>query len=276
MPKMRILLQNVFQNRYHWKKISAIALVVFFLMTVALSKSPESFAEELPFSPGEKLTLKVKWGFITAGEAILEVLPTEVIGGVQAHHFALTLRTSPFVDLFYKVRDRIDSFTDMGMSHSLLYKKKKQGDSKKDIVVNFDWGKKDVQYSNFGEKRTPIPLLPRSLDPLSVFYAFRAMNFEKGNEIKRAVTDGKRCIVGRLNIVKKEQIRFGSKVFDTYMVEPDLEQVDGIFEKKEEVSLKIWVTADSFHIPLRIKSSVFVGNFVADLVSATGLKAAYD
>lgn len=270
------MLQNIFQNRCHWQKIFAVAVVVFFLMTFALSERPEAFGEELPFSPGEKLTLKVKWGFITAGEAILEVLPTEVIDGVKAHHFALTLKTSPFVDYFFKVRDRIDSFSDMEMTHSLLYKKKKQGHSKKDIVVNFDWGKKEVQYSNFGEKRTPIALLDGSLDPLSVFYAFRAMRIEKGNEIKRAVTDGKRCIVGRLNIIKKEQIRFGSKLLDTYLVEPDLEQVDGIFEKKEDVSLKIWVTADSFHIPLRIKSSVFVGNFVAELVSATGLRAAYD
>jgi len=85
----------------------------------------------------------------------------------------MTTRTYPVIDLFYKVRDRIDAYTDAAMTHSILYKKRKEGKSKRNVVVNFDWAKPEAQYSNFGKKSNPIPIQPGSFDPLSVFYAFR-------------------------------------------------------------------------------------------------------
>ena len=81
------------------------------------------------------------------------------------------------------------------MTRSILYKKKKQGRRKKDILVKFDWDKHEAQYSNYGKKRAPVAVLPGSLDPLSAFYAFRVMELAKGKEFERAVTDGKKCLI---------------------------------------------------------------------------------
>ena len=91
-----------------------------------------------PFHAGEKLVFEAKWGVIPAGEAVIEVLAVEEINGIKCHHFAMTLKTYPFIDLFYKVRDRIDSYADAGMAHSVLYKKQKRGRSKKDGGVDFN------------------------------------------------------------------------------------------------------------------------------------------
>ena len=58
-----------------------------------------------------------------------------------------------------------------------------------------------------------------------------------------------------------------SGLYDTYLVEPDLKQVGGVFKKKRDAKLQIWVSADKWRIPVRVKSQVAVGSFVAELIS---------
>jgi hypothetical protein len=241
--------------------------VTAFMATFGFSKDIKAVEKALPFSPGEKLTIQVKWGFITAGEAILEVFPVEVVNGVKSHHFVLLVKTSKFVDFFYKVRERIDSYADTNMTHSILYKKQKQGKRRKDVVVDFNWEKNEAQYSNLGKKKNPISILPGSFDPLSVFYAFRLHDLKVNTEIERAVTDGKKCVMGKAKVLRREKIKVADRTYDTYLVEPDLEHLEGVFEKSNSAELKIWVTADELRIPVRIKSKVIVGSFVAELIS---------
>ncbi|MEI6124975.1 MAG: DUF3108 domain-containing protein, partial [Pseudomonadota bacterium] len=86
------------------------ALFLFFKCTLVLSLSSALAGEKIPFHPGEKLHFKVYWTEILAGEATLEVLPIEKFNGMPAYHFAMTATTVPFVDAFYMVRDRLESY----------------------------------------------------------------------------------------------------------------------------------------------------------------------
>jgi hypothetical protein len=229
--------------------------------------------KDLPFQPGEKLTFQLSWTIIPAGESILEVLPMETIDGIKAYHFLLTATSNAFVDIFYKVRDRIDAYVTADVTHSILYKKKqREGKSVRDIVVNFDWQHKKAQYTNFKEKLAPIDILPGSFDPLSAFYFIRLADFKGKSTIERPITDGKECIIGRLSIIKKETIHLKTGTYDTYLIEPELKHIGGVFEKSKNAKIQLWVTADKRKIPVKIKSKVAVGSFVGELVSATGLK----
>ncbi len=228
----------------------------------AIEKAP-------PFLPGEKLTFKLKWMFITAGEAVLEVLPFETINNVKSYHFVLTVKSTPFVDHFYKVRDRIDAYMNAELTHSVLYKKDQQeGKRFRDEVVEFDWKRKKAQYSNFKERRKPIAILPGCFDPLSAFYYVRLVDLKENSVVERPVTDGKKCVIGQATVIKRETLKVGSETFDTYLIEPDLKHVGGVFEKSKDAKIQIWVTADKRRIPVRLKSKVVVGSFVGELVSA--------
>jgi hypothetical protein len=220
-----------------------------------------------PFYPGEKLIFSVKWSHIPAGEAELEVLPIEKVKGVPSYHFRMRARTYPYIDLFYKVRDKIDGYTDLDMTHSILYKIKNRGRKERDIVVDFDWERNEVKYSKYGKKRKPVSVVPGSFDPLSVFYVFRLQDLEIDEELTVSVTDGKRCIMAKARVLRREEVRVASGTYDTFLVEPDLGSIGGIFEKRKDSSLQIWVTADERRIPVKVKSSVKVGSFVAELVS---------
>lgn len=249
--------------------VPALAFAVALLMTLGVARGAEPGEKVMPFGVGEKLTFQARWSFIIVGEAVLEVMPNERINGAARRHFLMTAKTNKFADVFYKVRDKIDSYTDTGMTHAVLYKKRKQGKSKRDVLVNFDWEKREVIYSNFGEKRKPISILPGSFDPLSVFYAFRLHELKQNLEIRIPVTDGKKCVMGRAKVIGREKITLPSgTTYDTYLVEPELKHIGGVFEKSKNAKLEIWVTADDRRIPVKIKSKVVVGSFVAELVSA--------
>lgn len=223
----------------------------------------------LPFRVGEKLHFVLKWSFIPIGEAVLEVKKPKVINGDQAFHFSMTAKTNSFADAFYKVRDQVDGYTDKAMTRSLLYKKKQhEGSTHRDVVVSFDWKQKKVRYSTAKNKSKSIAVAPGAFDPLSAFYYARLFDPAKHKVIQRPVTDGKKCVIGRVSVVKREKIKVGDKVYDTFLVAPELKHVGGVFEKSKDAKIKLWITANARRLLVKIKSKVIVGSFTGELVSA--------
>ncbi len=249
-------------------------LLLILCLTAFSRVTPESraFAKDsaFPFFPGERLTFHVKWAFISAGEAVLETQAIEILEGVPAYHFVLTAKSYPHIDPFYKVRARIDAFADTGMTHSVLFRESKEGKRKKRVVVEFDWTRNEARYSNFGSKLNPIPIRPGSFDPLSVFYAFRTQPLREGVQMKKPVTDGKKCVMGSGEVLRRESITVAGVTYDCFLVEPNLEHIGGIFKKSRNAKLQIWVTADERHLPVKVKSKIRIGSIVAELVSVEG------
>jgi hypothetical protein len=252
-----------------------LSLIVFMacLSTPAFGAASGAVGKKIPFYPGEKLTFQVSWLSIPAGEAILEILPFETINGVSSFHFLMTARTYEAIDFIYKIRDRMDSYADEDMTRSLLYKQHRDGKRKKSVTVRFDWEKKEAQYANYEAKNPPIPILPGSFDPLSVFYSFRLMPLKEAMELQASVTDGKKCVLGKAKVIKRETIQVREVSYDTFLVEPDLEHIGGVFEKSKNAKLMVWVTADEARIPVKVKSEVIVGSFVAELIKVEGRPA---
>ena len=251
------------------KKFFVIGISVLLVSSVSLVSESEK-KREIPFEPGEKLHFEVWWGFIRAGEATLQVLPIEEVNGEKVLRFLMSARTTSFVDVFYKVRDTYESLTDIGMNRAIHYRKKKEGHKKKEVLVRFDWEKMETQYVKTGEDWKPVPLISGSFDPLSVFYAFRTHDLEVGKELSVPVSDGKKCVIGVAKVLKKERIKVKMGEYDAYLIEPDMQDIGGVFEKSDDANIKVWVTADDKKIPLRFKSKVIVGSFVAELASIEG------
>ena len=249
------------------------SIVVVFLMIFAFKVcvvSCPSIAGQLPFAVGEKLTYELKWGLVPAGEASLEVLPNETINGVEGRHFRMTAKSNSFVDVFYKVRDEVDGYTDLNITRSLHYtKKQNEGSTKRSIIVTFDWQNNQAQYSNFGKKKKPISIEMGAMDPFSVIYYCRLFDFESGKDIVRPVTDGKKLVTGVAHYQGRQVIKVNGTRYDTHLIEPRIEHISGVFKKSKNAKIQIWLTADERRIPVRIKSRVVVGSFIADLVGPT-------
>jgi len=241
--------------------IRAGAASALLAMTLFFSIPGASAAEgAVPFQPGEKMSFSFGWNLIPGGTGTMEVFPFTNVDGVEAYHFVMTAKSNSFIDLFYKARDRYESYADIGMTHSLLYRERKKGSDKRDITVTFDWDRQKAQYTNFGKSKKPIPVLPGSFDPLSVYYAFRLIDLEVGKIIEIPVTDGKKSVMGRARVVSRETIIADGREFDTYRIQPYLEHFGGVFKKSKKAKLDIWLTADEKKIPVRMRVKVIIGS----------------
>ena len=239
-----------------------LAITLFFLQTEAAGES------RIPFHTGEKLTFELKWEVIPAGEAVLEVFPNQTINTIETRHFGMRVKTNNFVDIFYKVREHLDSYTDTGLHHSVLYTEQHiAGNTRKDLTVSFDWDRHTAQYTNFGKKRKSISIRPGTFDPLAALYFSRRADLYPGAVIQRPITDGKKCIFGMARVIKKEPITVPAGTFDTYLIEPELKDVGGVFKKSKHAKIQLWITADSRKMPVKIKSRVVVGSFVGELIA---------
>ncbi len=250
-----------------WFLIAALGLCLGFTGVPALS-------QDLPFQPGEELVYRIKWSFIPGATAVLKVLKTEILDGKPAQHFTLKVKSNKFVDSIYKVRSQIDGWTDLFVTHSLLYKKRQnEGRHRRNVVVTFDWGANRVRYYDFlkGKSRS-AKLMPGAFDPLSAAFYFRTLTLQKESVIIYPVCDGKKCVSGRGQVVDREKIRIDGETYDTWVVVPELKHVGGVFRKTKDAKVRLWVTADHRRLPVKLTSKVIVGSFVAELVRHSGLK----
>jgi len=144
-------------------------------------------------------------------------------------------------------------------------KKQEEGEHRRNISVDFDWTDGVAHHDN-GEKKTTTELSPGTFDPLSAFYYVRTLMFKENDLLKRPVTDGVTAIMGRARVVKRQVVELVDGSYDTYLLEPSMEKIGGVFEKEKGAKIKLWVTADNRHIPVKIASKVSIGSFVGELV----------
>ena len=251
--------------------MSSVLIILLCCVSISSFLSPAIAEDKHPFKPGEKMYFALKYGAIPAGAATLEVHDMDEIQGIAAYHFVMTARSNSFIDIFFKVRDRIDSYADADMVHSLYYKKdQKEGKTRRNIRVEFDWEKNESTYVNFDSEPKVISILPGSFDPLSVFYFSRLIDFQSVDEFEHPVTDGEKNLMGILRLIGEETISVPAGTFETLVLEPDLKNVEGVFSKKQRAKIKLWVTNDKNRVLVQMKSKAMVGSFVAELVSVEG------
>ncbi|NPV03660.1 MAG: DUF3108 domain-containing protein [Syntrophaceae bacterium] len=250
------------------RRLFGVTTIVLCALTMLFGEGAAATGA-LPFSEGERLVYRAMWGFIPAGEAVIEVLPDAAVNGSRARHFAMTTTTNSRVDLFYKIRERQDSFTDVAMTRTLQYRKKSTGDHPRDVIVTYDWKNRTATYASFGNAERPVEILPGSFDPLAIFFVIRTHRLRPGDVHEIPVTDGKKCIAVKATVAGRETVTIDGKVYDTFLVVPDMERLQGVVPRQDDPSLKIWFTADERQLPVKIQSKVAIGSFVFELVSAS-------
>ncbi len=250
------------------RRVITASIFVAFAFFVLVGGEGNALDRNPPLQPGEKLTYRAMWGVIPAGEVTLEILPIETVDGVEAYHFAMTTRTNEVVDLVYKIRERQDSYVDIGGARSILYKKRAEGEHPRDVVITFDWNKREATRSNFGEKMASIHIAPGTFDPLALFYVIRLRDIRKTTAFTIPITEGDRNIVVTATVSQRERIEINGQTYETFVVTPDMETLETqrVVKRSDAAEMKIWFTADEEKIPVRIRSKVRVGHFDFNLI----------
>jgi hypothetical protein len=246
---------------------------VLLCLVLGCAFAPVSARAELPFGAGEKLSYELFWTFVRAGSATLETFPGQQVEGRPAILFRAQAKSTPFIDTFYKVRDTIESWVDPGVTRGLEYKKdQEEGTYERHYLVRFDPnGNVAYRYSK-GAFKNAVIIPTGTFDPLSMLFLFRTKPLAVGYEFSAPVTDGEKVVNGRAKVVRRETIKTAAGEFDTFLVEPDVRDIGGVFRKSPDATLQVWITADARRIPVRVRSKVVVGFFSMELTGYEGPK----
>jgi hypothetical protein len=110
---------------------------------------------------------------------------------------------------------------------------------------------------------------PNTLDPISVIFKFRELDLTSPGTLTTHVSDGKGTFPVKVNVIGPQKIKIGDSEFDAILVEPDLGNLRGVFNKDPEAKLQIWLSAKADRVPLRIRTKIGRGNFITELEDYT-------
>lgn len=250
------------------RKAGILSLFLFPSLLLAVEQR-----DDLPFQPGETLVYNLKWGFFPVGSATMKVLPKDDDGQNRLHRLSFSVRTNEFADAFYKVRTNITSVLDPSFSKSVRYEKsQREGKTKREIEVLFDYNAGKASYFESKQLVSTLPIPTQVLDPLSIAYFFRLGELKPETETILPTCDGKKLKMIKVRTGKIEKIRVPLGTYKAIGTVPEMKDLSGVFKKSPDGILRIWYSADSLKIPVKISSKVIVGSFNARLVSAEGLK----
>ncbi len=219
----------------------------------------DRYLENLAFGVGEKLTFEVKYGFISAGTAEMEVMRLIEYESRPCFQIVTRAKSNSFFSSFYKVEDRVESIMDATGLFSWRFEKNlREGGYSSDRQYSFDQRNHEVVY-----KGDTIEIEPFVQDALSTLYFVRAQPLEVGKAFYlNNFIDGKKYNL-EVRVIKKETVTVDAGTFECFVVEPITQSV-GLF--KHEGRLTVWLTDDRLRMPVLMKSKVIVGSIAVELI----------
>ena len=240
------------------------------------ANSPE---QEPAFQSGEWFKFRMSYsGWFKAGEATLKI-DEKKLNGKPVYHVVGKGKTTGAVNLFFKVRDRYESYFDKetGAPYKFI-RKIDEGGHTKDIEIEFNHQEQKAVVNNKKHKKVKTIATEKDVqDMVSMYYYLRnSINIDElqiGDEIKTNMFFDEENYGFKLKYLGKETVKVdlnGTKVKVKSVKFRPYVMAGRVF--KEEESLTLWVSADKNKIPLKIKADLAVGSLRADLEQYKGLK----
>jgi len=246
--------------------LTIIVLIVFF---------NKSFAQELTsinepvFKTGEQLTYTLKYGFFTAAQAVINVEESDKkFDGHPVFHIVADGRTAGTFDIFYKVRNRYESYVDQTTLMPYFYTENRHEANYKHTD--------NVTFNHADDKITAakgvFPYKGKVFDFLSAYYFSRSIDVskvQKGDkfELQYFLEDGVHTL--SITYVGVEKVSCSMGNFNCLKFNPTI--IPGRVFRKDS-KLYLWITDDKNRIPVKAHVELVVGSVTMDLTGAKNLK----
>ncbi|MFA5574287.1 MAG: DUF3108 domain-containing protein [Brumimicrobium sp.] len=249
--------------------ILVIGILAFGMTSSSTISYPK--AKVKSYTSGEKLTYRVSYGIIDAGEAVLTVKETAKRGadGRRLYHMVGEGKTRGAFNWFYKVHDVYETYMDKeGAFPWHFVRDVNEGGYTINQEYAFHQDKQKVVDQDGKEYKVPLGVK----DMLSSFYFARTLDFSK---MKRGqIIEFKMFMDGeiwplKIKYLGKENINIRKGTFKALKFVPVVQE-GRYFTSEEDV--QFWVTDDNNHIPILVKAKIPVGTVRLHLVDWEGLR----
>ncbi|MBM3307178.1 MAG: DUF3108 domain-containing protein [Candidatus Eisenbacteria bacterium] len=221
---------------------------------------PSGQVAEPPFGAGERLTFEIKYGFVTAGTAVMSIPSIVRERGHPCYHIVSIAESNPVFAAFFTVRDVAESFLDVRRLVPLRFQKQiREGDFRSEDQVIFD---RDRQVALYPRKGHVVPLSYEAQDILSSLYYVRMMDLRVGRSVYIENHADRKNYPLEIRVLREERVKVPAGAFDCIVVEPVM-RTTGLFRHKGK--LTVWLTKDPLHVPVLMKSKVAIGSISAVL-----------
>ena len=242
-------------NKFH----TIPGLIIFIYISILFSQSSSTPIHTLD---NEQLTYNLYYNGIRAGEAsmVLDYIDTEDSRIVK---LITVIRTNSFVDIFYKIRDRIEIIMDpIDFSILDISKSIREGKYRKSYHSTIDYKKMHL-YSN----STTTSINSRIYDPLSILYNLRAIDIYNDEVMSYNILSKNKIRSINIKTFGKELISVPYGRYEAVVMSPSDDYGNPVLKNNGE--MKIWLTNDLIKIPIQILIKLKSGSITLKLKKIT-------
>ena len=246
-------------------------IFILFIFTTLIANSQNlPYLKSSTFNAGETIQYKLKYGFFTAAEATIQVSETDIkFNNRPTYHLNVQGNTSGSFDIFYKVRNRYDSYIDQKNYTPYLYTENIREDNytRNDKVRFYQTDKKII--ANKGTFKTQTE---QTFDLVSAYYFSRNLdltNAKQGDKFTINYFLDDEVTPLTIEYVGKEVVKTSLGKIRCLKFSPSI-RAGRIFRKGSR--LYLWISDDANRIPVKAQAEVVVGAITMEISSANGLK----
>jgi len=220
------------------------------------------------FGLGERLVFDVNYGFITAGEAVLQVAAADSIAGRICYRIEFRVNSLPSFSWIYRVEDRYVTYVDEETIAPWRFEQHvREGSYSRDFTAMFDQ-RKNVAITTEGTYTIP----PYVHDILSAFYYARTIDYgpmKPGDQVQMNNFYKDKTYELVVRFLGRQELDVAAGTFKTVVIEP-LVKEGGLI--KSEGRIVIWLTDDDRKIPVRVNTKVVIGSIDTELREYGGIR----
>ena len=221
------------------------------------------------FKSGEELTYKLRYSIFTGAEATIHVEDGDkIIQGHPTFHIVADGKTAGTFDVFYKVRNRYESYVDRNTILPYFYtENRREGGYRHTDNVTFDHNDHKITAD-----KGVFPFKGKVFDFVSAYYFARGIDISKitiGEKFDMAyfLEDGIHTLT--ITYLGKEKITCALGTFNCLKFNPTI--IPGRIFRKDS-KLYLWITDDNNRIPVKAHVELIVGSVTMEITGAKGLK----
>jgi hypothetical protein len=253
------------------QRLLSLFAAIFYIQAASAQSLPKR--EEPVFRPGEELVYRVRYGFITAGQATLKVEPTDIkFSSRPVYHLTANGRTAGSFDVFKRVRNRYDSYIDKEDLIPHLYTENiREGNYRRNDKARFYQDQKKIVSGKGTHKGAS-----QTFDILSAYYFARNLDLSQvkiGEEFTMHYYLQNKVTTLTVKYLGKETIKTSQGDIRCLKFNPSI-QPGRIFRKDSK--LYLWVSDDMNRVPVKANVELLIGSATLELSSAKGLKSPLD